>query len=84
MAAFGQDPFSDQARPRAVYLSADAETWEHVGNFSLIHPGAEWWWINRPAIGSNAIVIPGMADLAPGDSFDDPEHPFLIVGRVLN
>jgi hypothetical protein len=84
MAAFGQDFYSDQTSPRAVYLSTDTQNWEHAGHLSLIYPGSEWWWLSRPAIGSDAIVISGMAEQNPADSFDSPEQPFLIVGTVIN
>lgn len=84
LVAVGQERFSDQTGPRAVFLSPDAQNWDRVGNLNLLDPDAQWWWISRPAVGEEAIVMAGMANTDPEDDFSGLDEPFLIVGRVID
>jgi hypothetical protein len=79
LAAVGQPP-TDDAAPRRMYLSADGATWEQAGGLTLFDPTADFWWMARPVVGSDAILIPGSSYRETSGT----ERTFLVVGRLVD
>jgi hypothetical protein len=67
--------------PRPLYFSPDAVQWQAAGSLAFLHPDVVWWYTQQPAVGDDAIVIPGSA--YDGTAGEDSDQPFLIVGRLL-
>ncbi|MDX2344816.1 MAG: hypothetical protein QNL12_14345, partial [Acidimicrobiia bacterium] len=79
LVAIGQNVF-DGTYPRSVYTSVDGASWELANDFALLHPTADWWWIDTPAVSEDTIVMVGSASWETGEPRD---QPFVIIGRVV-
>jgi hypothetical protein len=82
LVAVGTESWDQAQIPRPIYLSGDGAEWERAGALNLFYPGNYWWWIQRPAVGTDTVLLPGSA-FDQSSEFDS-DAPFLIVGRLVD